>query len=245
MEITEKMEPEKGAPEPIKINLRSVKDRIVEACRRSGRDPDGVRLVLVSKGVSTDRILEARDAGCLVFGENKVQEALGKIERLRRESFHWHFIGHLQKNKVKHIIGLFDLIHSVDSLELAEKIHQSGARAQAVTLVLMQVNVSGEASKFGIRPEDLEKVLRACRQLSAIKVHGLMTLPPFDPDPEKSRPYFAQLRDLRDRMAALDIERIDLRHLSMGMTNDYEIAVEEGATLVRVGTGIFGRRVAV
>ena len=222
-------------------NLAAVKERMALAARKSGREPDSVRLVAVSKTVPAERIEVGGIEGC-VLGENKVQEARGKIEALGTESYHWHFIGHLQRNKVKYIPGLFELIHSVDNSELAEDIHSYSLRHDLVTPVLIQVNISGEASKSGVHPNDLEDLLGMLISLNGISVRGLMTIPPYDPDPEQSRKHFAALRKLRDRMKAVDIENITMDELSMGMSNDFEVAIEEGATWVRVGTAIFGER---
>ncbi len=223
-------------------NLSSVKERMVRAARNAGRDPKEVRLVAVTKTVPVDLILEAhRSDGC-VFGENKVQEAREKIGAPGTDNLRWHFIGHLQKNKVKYIPGWFELIHSVDNPELAEEIHRHSLQHDLVTPVLIQVNVSGEASKSGVAPEGLEGLLESVTHLTGISVRGLMTIPPFDPDPERSRKHFAGLRTLRDRMAKLNIENITLDELSMGMSSDFEVAIEEGATWVRVGSAIFGPR---
>ncbi len=226
----------------ISDNLESVHTRIADAARKSGRPPESVRLIAVSKEIADDKIIEARKAGAVLFGENKVQEALDKIERLAGENIRWHFIGHLQKNKVKQVVGRFEMIHSIDSLELAEAVHKKSVDLGVVTPVLVQVNISGEESKFGISPGELEGFLRPVSRLPGIRVEGLMTIPPFDPDPGKSRPYFVRLRELRDRCAGLAIENISMDELSMGMSNDFEVAVEEGATIVRVGTAIFGPR---
>ncbi len=223
-------------------NLVSIKERMAQAARNSGRDPEEVRLVAVTKTVSVEKIIEAGTVGGCVFGENKVQDAQSKIEILGTDAYHWHFIGHLQRNKVKYIPGLFELIHSVDRSELAGEIHRHSQDHGRVTPVLIQVNVSGEASKSGVAPGDLENLLDRVAHLNGISVRGLMTLPPFDPDPEQSRKHFAALRKLRDRMQALNMENISLKELSMGMSNDFEVAIEEGATWVRVGTAIFGTR---
>ncbi|MEE8268727.1 MAG: YggS family pyridoxal phosphate-dependent enzyme [Nitrospinaceae bacterium] len=223
-------------------NLATVKERMAEAARKAGRDPQEVRLVAVSKTVPVERIAEAGEIGGCVFGENKVQEAQDKIKILGMGSYHWHFIGHLQRNKVKYIPGLFELIHSVDNSELAEEIHRHSMKHELVTPVLIQVNVSGETSKSGVAPDDLEELLEMVVSLNGISVRGLMTIPPFDPDPEKSRKHFAALRQLRDRIQKLDIENSSMDELSMGMSNDFVVAIEEGATWVRVGTAIFGAR---
>ena len=215
---------------------------MVEAARKSGRDPSRIRLLAVTKQVSQEKIRQAQNAGATLFGENKVQEVIKKIDALGREKFHWHFIGHLQKNKVKNILGLFELIHSVDSVALAELIHSGSLKHGYVTPILVQVNVSGESSKSGVAPERLEETLTAASKFTGVKVNGLMTIPPFDPEPEKSRRYFARLRELRDSMEKTGIENISLRELSMGMSNDYMTAIEEGATIVRLGSAIFGSR---
>ena len=214
-------------------NLARIKERMAQAARKSGREPDAVRLVAVTKTVPAERIAEAGILDGCVFGENKVQEARDKIETLGTESYHWHFIGHLQRNKVKYIPGLFELIHSVDNSELAEEIHRYSLKQSLVTPVLIQVNVSGETSKSGVAPNDLEELLDMVVSLSGISVRGLMTIPPFDPDPEQSRKHFAALRKLRDRIRSVDIENVSMDELSMGMSNDFEVAIEEGATWVR------------
>jgi len=223
-------------------NLKTVLARIHQAAQKSGRPAESIQLVAVSKTKSQDLIREARQAGQLVFGENKVQEARRKVEVLGSENFHWHFIGHLQKNKVKYIIGLFECIHSVDSVELAELIHKHSLMEGRVTPILIQVNVSGEISKFGIPPEELEGLLQTVAGFKGVEVQGLMTIPPFDPDPENTRPCFSRLRQLRDDMGKRTIPNIIMKELSMGMSHDFEVAIEEGATLVRVGTAIFGSR---
>ena len=221
-------------------NLVEVRERISRAIQKSGREPDSARLITVSKQISVDRIEEARAAGAVVFGENKIQEAIPKIEQMGAEGIFWHFIGHLQKNKIKFLDECFDLIHSVDSFELAEKIAKHYHSENRVQRILLQVNVSGEAAKFGMEPKELEKQMAEFFQLQGIQVEGLMTIPPFDSDPENSRRYFSRLRELREQYEKQN--ELPLNELSMGMSNDFEVAVEEGATLVRVGTAIFGPR---
>lgn len=223
-------------------NLASVIHHIGEAARKAGRNPDSIRLIVVSKQVSSEKIIEVYQAGSKCFGENKVQEAVSKIDEVNAQDVSWHFIGHLQKNKIKYLDSRFDLIHSVSSLSLAEKIsaHCEGKNQQQA--VLLQVNISGEEAKFGMTPSEIEEQLPAFGQLQGIRVQGLMTIPPQDPDAKNSRQYFSALRELRDKCQTMNIEGIELNELSMGMTNDYPIAVEEGATLVRVGTAIFGQR---
>ena len=227
----------------ISENLVQVKRCIIEAAKRAGRDPSGVRLLAVTKEQSDATVAKGIQAGMTLLGENKVQEASGKIEAFgRKNGLEWHFIGRLQKNKVKFIFDLFDLIHSVDSLALAEAIHKKAQRIGSCMPILLQVNISGEKSKLGIDPLDLPREIRKFAKLEGVKISGLMTIPPFDRDPETSRPYYARLRELRDTCSSLNIPRICLDELSMGMSNDYEVAIEEGATLVRVGTGLFGPR---
>ena len=221
-------------------NLAEVRERISQAIQKSGREPDSVRLITVSKQISVDRIEEARAAGAVVFGENKIQEAISKIEQMEAEGIFWHFIGHLQKNKIKFLDERFDLIHSVDSFELAEKIAKHYHSENRVQRILLQVNVSGEAAKFGMEPKELEKQMAEFFQLQGIQVEGLMTIPPFDSDPENSRRHFSRLRELREQYEKQN--GLPLNQLSMGMSNDFEVAIEEGATLVRVGTAIFGPR---
>ena len=186
------------------------------------------------------QIEEARIAGAVIFGENKIQDAVPKVDQMGSEGISWHFIGLLQKNKVKFLGEHFDLIHSVDSLELAEKIAAQCQTENRVQSVLLQVNVSGETAKFGMEPGELEKQMVAFSRLKGIRVEGLMTIPPYHPNPENSRRHFSRLRGFRDQCEKQN--RLSLHKLSMGMTNDFEVAVEEGATLVRVGTAIFGPR---
>jgi hypothetical protein len=227
----------------ISENLVQVKRCIIEAAKRAGRDPSGVRLLAVTKEQSDATVAKGIQAGMTLLGENKVQEASGKIEAFgRKNGLEWHFIGRLQKNKVKFIFDLFDLIHSVDSLALAEAIHKKAQKIGSCMPILLQINISGEKSKLGIDPLDLPREIRKFAKLEGVKISGLMTIPPFDRNPETSRPYYARLRELRDTCSSLNIPRIYLDELSMGMSNDYEVAIEEGATLVRVGTGLFGPR---
>ena len=223
-------------------NLASIDSRIANAARKVGRDPETVRLVVVSKQVPIEKIEEAGQAGQVLFGESKVQEALQKIESLNARHYHWHFIGHVQKNKAKGMVGRFDRVHSVDGLPLAETLHRLSIEKNVVTAILIQVNVSGEESKSGVSPEHLEELLVQVSKMPGVSVRGLMTIPPYHPDPQNSRRYFTALRELRDRMAQAGIENIGLSELSMGMSNHFEVAIEEGATWVRVGTAIFGAR---
>lgn len=219
-------------------NLAEVQRRIAAAAHKAGRDPAQVRLVAVSKTMPLELIREAVAAGQRLFGENYLQEARGKIEALG-EAAAWHFIGHLQSNKAKAAVELFELIHGVDRLKLAKALDAAAAQMGKVQEILVQVNLAGEASKSGTGPDAAPDLLRQITLLPHLKVLGLMTMPPFL-EPEAVRPYFRQLRQLRDRLE--DLGGQPLPELSMGMSGDYEVAIEAGATLVRVGTAIFGSR---
>jgi pyridoxal phosphate enzyme (YggS family) len=219
-------------------NFSRVKERIERAAHASGRDPREIKLVAVSKTIEPARIREAIEAGASILGENYVQEAQKKIEVMGRPVA-WHFIGHLQSNKAKVGVQLFDVIHSLDSVHLAEELNRRAVQADRVLQVLIEVNLAREASKFGTDEEKLFTLARRVKELDHLSLEGLMTMPPFFEAPEESRPYFVELRKWKERM-----ERggIPIRELSMGMSNDFEIAIEEGATYVRVGTAIFGSR---
>jgi pyridoxal phosphate enzyme (YggS family) len=225
----------------ISENVARVKERSEMAARRSGRNPAAVRLVAVSKTVEAERVLRAIEAGVKILGENYVQEAQKKIESLGREVA-WHFIGHLQTNKAKVATRLFDLIHSVDRLALAQELNRQALQQEKVLPVLLQVNLSGETTKSGARDIEIFQMAEKLSAMRGISVRGLMTMPPYFADPEASRPYYAELRELGERLAQQKLPRILMEELSMGMSNDFEVAVEEGATLVRVGTAIFGPR---
>ncbi len=220
-------------------NLEEVRRRIAAAARKVGRDPAAVKLVAVSKTVDVTRIKEALAAGQKIFGENYLQEARGKIEALGPGA-QWHFIGHLQSNKAKAAVALFHLIHSVDRSNLAQALERAAAQAGKIQEILLQVNLAGEETKSGAPPAAMPDLLRETARLPHLRVAGLMTLPPWLDDPEAVRPYFRGLRELRERLLQLNI--CPLPELSMGMSGDFETAIEEGATLVRVGTAIFGRR---
>jgi len=226
----------------MKERIKRVIERIAEAAERAGRDPAEVGLVAVTKTHPEAAVREAADAGLSVFGENYVQEARDKIEALADLDFSWHFIGHLQSNKAKYAVELFDLIHSVDSLKLAKEIDKQAEKRGKVQDVLVQVNLGNEPTKSGTGQDEAADLCRETARLKHVKIRGLMTMPPFFDEPEKARPYFAALHRLRDRIAALSIEGVFMEGLSMGMTGDFEAAVEEGATWVRIGTAIFGER---
>jgi pyridoxal phosphate enzyme (YggS family) len=226
----------------MKKRIQEILERIEAAAVRAGRDPAEVGLVAVTKTHPAEAVREAVAAGLSVFGENYVQEAREKIETLADLSISWHFIGHLQSNKAKYAVGLFDLIHSVDSVKLAREIDKQAEKHGKVQDVLIQVNLGKEPTKSGTAEEDLEALCREAARFEHLRIRGLMTLPPFFDQPEKARPYFAALRRLRDRMAGLAIDGVQMEALSMGMTGDFEAAVEEGATWVRIGTAIFGER---
>ena len=222
-------------------NIKIVRDNIEKACSRCGRDPKEVTLIAVSKTKPVEDVRAAMAAGMEYFGENKVQELTMKMDTIT-EPLHWNMIGHLQKNKVKYIVGRAELIHSVDSLDLAQKIQSEAAKKNVVANILLEVNVSGEESKFGIRPEQLEDLVRQIAVLPNVHIKGLMTVAPFTEDPEENRQYFRNLRNLAVDIKSKNIDNVTMSVLSMGMTGDYTVAIEEGATMVRVGTGIFGER---
>ena len=223
-------------------NIDHVEKKIAEACERAGRPRESVQLIVVSKTKPVPDLMEALNYGHNVFGENKVQEIRDKVEAMGTEGIHWHMIGHLQANKVKYLIGVVDLIHSVDNDKLAAEIEKQAAKHDVVMDVLCEVNMAGEETKFGLKPEETMDFVKRISELPHLKVRGLMTIAPYTEDPESNRVYFKGLRELKDRINAEHIPGVDMDTLSMGMTGDYEVAIEEGATLVRVGTGIFGER---
>jgi pyridoxal phosphate enzyme (YggS family) len=224
-------------------NLRAVRERLARAAERAGRAEADVALVAISKTHPQERIREAFAAGQRAFGENKVQEAEPKVlalQDLRGAGLRWHLVGHLQSNKAKKAAPLFDLVHSLDGADLGRKLAQAAAQAGRTVEALVQADLAGEATKHGVAEADLFKTLEALRAIPSLRVLGLMILPPYTPDPEAVRPFFRRLRELRD--GALREELLESGELSMGMSHDFEVAVEEGATLVRVGTAIFGER---
>ena len=226
----------------IRENLASIETRIRMACERSGRDRSSVHLIAVTKTKPLEMLREAYDAGQRDFGENKVQEICRKKPELP-DDLRWHMIGHLQRNKVRQLIGQTVLIHSVDSYRLAETISAEAVKAQIVMPVLIEVNAAKEDSKYGVMPENTEELVRAVSGLPGIHVEGLMTIAPYTDDPETNRPYFVLLRQLAVDIDNKCIDNVSMGKLSMGMTGDFEVAIEEGATHIRVGTGIFGERI--
>jgi pyridoxal phosphate enzyme (YggS family) len=225
----------------IASNLQSIMDRIRTATLAAGREPSSVRLVAVSKTRPADDVLQACRAGQVVFGENYVQELAAKAAEVR-EAVEWHFIGHLQSNKVKQLAGLVNMIHSIDRLSLAEEVSRQWGRLGSCCDILVQVNLSGEASKSGTTEAEALQLVRAVSALPHVRIRGLMTMPPFFDDPEAARPFFAELMRLSRRIKAERIPGVGMGELSMGMSGDFEAAIQEGATLVRVGTSIFGSR---
>jgi PLP dependent protein len=225
----------------VRQNIAHVRNRITEAALRAGRNASEVRLMAVTKAVDDDRIMEAIAAGVDIIGESYVQEAKRKIEKMGR-SIPWHMIGYLQGNKAKYAVRLFDMIHSVDRMDLASELDRRARGVGQVIKIMIEVNVSGEETKSGVPLGRAIPLIREIASLGNISIQGLMTMPPWFDDPEDARPYFAALRELRDRVSEEQIPGVEMRELSMGMSGDYEVAVEEGATIVRVGTRIFGDR---
>ncbi len=219
-------------------NLRLIRDRMAKAASRVGRNPTEIKLVAVTKNVPVLEINQAIEAGITDIGENRVQELREKFGKLGNAAT-WHFVGHLQTNKVKYIIDFVELIQSVDSLKLAQEIQKRAQRANRIQKVLVEVNVSGEESKFGIDPQKLMSFMKEITKLDHIVVKGLMTLAPLVEDTEETRPVFRTLRELGEDVRKLNLPQIEMEYLSMGMTNDFEIAIEEGSNMVRIGTGIF------
>ncbi len=226
----------------VEERYHEIQKRVAEACARAGRNPEEVTLIAVSKTKPVSDLEEAYEAGARDFGENKVQEILEKYPRLPAD-IRWHMIGHLQTNKVRQVVGRACLIHSVDSVKLAREIEKESARQGLVTPVLLEVNVAREESKFGFFAEDVAAALTEIAALPHVKVRGLMTIAPFVADAEENRHVFRKLYQLFIDMKSKNVDNIDMNILSMGMTGDFEVAIEEGATMVRVGTGIFGERI--
>jgi pyridoxal phosphate enzyme (YggS family) len=221
-------------------NLKRVLERIGAAAERAGRRPDDIQLIVSTKGRSVAEIEEAMRAGATVIGENRVQEAREKYDRLGGK-VSMHMIGHLQRNKVREALRIFSMIHSVNSLRLVEALEREAARAEKVVPILIEVNVSGESTKYGLSPAELKTVVEQIADMSYIQVEGLMTMTPITDNPEGVRPLFRQVREIAELIGRAAMPGVRMRHLSMGMSHDFEAAVEEGATMVRIGTAIFGR----
>jgi PLP dependent protein len=224
---------------PLSQAIQQVRERIRQACLRSGRRPEEVLLVAVSKTVSAERVEEALKAGLTHFGENYIQEAEKKIASLRQGT--WHFIGHLQSNKAKQAVALFPMIETLDSLNLARELNRRALQAGKTIDVLVQVNEAGEDTKSGLSPDRVPTLLEESPDWTSLRIRGLMSIPPYDPEPEKSRPWYRSLSQWQQKWRQ-QFPNLELGHLSMGMSHDFEIAIEEGATIVRVGTAIFGAR---
>jgi PLP dependent protein len=228
--------------EVLKKRLSNVKERIKKAAINCGRDPDTIRLVAVSKTIPEDMVREAIKAGAYILGENYIQEAGNKINALSAYPVSWHFIGHLQSNKAKYAVKLFDMIHTVDSLKLAKELNKQAKKINKIQKILIQVNISMESTKSGVHEEDAQKLIKEISLFENISIKGLMTMPPFFNNPEEAGPCFSALRNLRDKIRDGAIKNINMQELSMGMTGDFEVAIKQGATLVRIGTAIFGER---
>jgi len=226
----------------VKENVEIVRKRIREVCSRCGRNPEDVLLLGVSKTFGIDSIRDAVDAELFDFGENYAQEFLEKRSQISDERVRWHFIGHLQSNKVKYIAEHVYLIHSVDNDRLADELQKRGERMGRSLDILIEVHTTDEATKYGIPPEGTLDLVKRIAKFNRVRVQGLMTMGPFSDDPNDSRPSFQQLVTLRDKIVREGIENVSMRHLSMGMTHDFEVAIEEGSTIVRIGTAIFGER---
>ncbi len=226
----------------IKENIDRILERIALACERSGRNTEDITLIAVSKTVDADRAREAVESGLLNLGENRVQELVDKYEKLSDTLVKWHMIGHLQKNKVKYIIDKAELIHSVESIELADEINKRAAKNNLKANVLVELNIGEEDSKFGISEENAYDFVKSLEQFENINVLGLMTVAPFAEDPEEIRWVFKKMKVIFDNLSNMNIKNSNMKYLSMGMTNDFEIAIEEGANIIRIGTAIFGKR---
>ncbi len=226
----------------MKQRLKNVNDRINDAAYACGRNPETIRLVAASKTIPVDMVREAINAGVTILGESYIQEAREKTTELSACPVSWHFIGHLQTNKAKYAVRLFDLIHTVDSLKLARELNKQAKKINKIQSIMIQINISMESSKSGVYEQDSLSLIRDISCLQNLSIEGLMTMPPFFNSPEKARPYFSALRRLRDQIKKEAIQNVLTKELSMGMTGDFEVAIEEGATLVRIGTAIFGKR---
>jgi len=226
----------------IRENLQDIREKITEACRRSGRDVSEITLIAVSKTFSPDEIRKAVSEGVVDIGESYVQELAGKHEKLKTEPIRWHFVGPLQRNKVKYLVDFVHLIHSVESLKVCNEIEKRASRIDRNVDILIEVNTSGEPQKHGITPDEAPALFNEIAVFDHVHARGLMTMAPFVDDPDEARPSFKVLHDLRQRLLDEGVPDIQVQHLSMGMSNDFEVAIEEGATMVRIGSSIFGER---
>lgn len=226
----------------LKARIYTINEKIRSAALSSGKSPDDIKLIAVSKKKSAETVMKAIEAGQLIFGENYIQEAISKIESVSKNETKWHFIGHLQKNKAKYAVRLFDLIHTVDSEALAYELSKYAAKIGKIQNILIQVRIGDEDSKSGVLPENASELAIKISELENIRLVGLMTIPPHTEDPDEARGYFRQLRQIAEEIESKNIPGVTMKELSMGMSDDFEIAISEGATLVRVGTAIFGER---
>ncbi|HMK35230.1 MAG TPA: YggS family pyridoxal phosphate-dependent enzyme [Desulfomonilaceae bacterium] len=226
----------------ISENVRAVRDNIARAAERAGRNPEEIRIVAAAKGQGTEKITEAVAAGISIIGHNYLQEAAAGLESMKAPGVTYHMIGHLQRNKASKAFDLFDVIETVDDARLADALSRRAHAQSKVLGVMIQANLSGESQKSGIPADEVQRLAEYVRGLPAIRLMGLMTMPPFFDEPERARPFFARLRELREKLMSSGVLCADMNELSMGMTGDYEVAVEEGATLVRIGTALFGSR---
>lgn len=225
----------------LKQNILDIKRRANAAAKRSGRNPDNIHIVAVTKNISSEKIQKAVDEGLVILGENRVQEALTKFEVVKSD-VQWHLIGHLQKNKVKRAISMFSMIQSVDSMSLAEEINKRAKQIEQTIDILVQINIGREKTKYGIDPDEAVNFLEGLAMLSNLNVKGLMAIAPFKQNPEEVRPYFRHLREIFEIIKQKSIKNVHMDYLSMGMSGDFEVAIEEGANMIRIGTGIFGAR---
>jgi len=223
----------------VKENLEKINIKIKKIALRVNKNPDDIKLVAVTKTATIEQVKEVISAGVKMIGENKVQEAQKKYQFFAN-NIEWHLVGHLQTNKVKFAVEMFDLIHSVDSIKLAKEIDKRSVQFRKITDILIEVNVSGEKTKYGIKPEEIEYFLKEINEFSGIRIRGLMTIAPIVISKEEVRPYFSKLRELSEKINSISIKNVRMDYLSMGMTDDFEIALEEGANMIRIGRGIFG-----
>ncbi|HHX22978.1 MAG: YggS family pyridoxal phosphate-dependent enzyme [Tepidanaerobacteraceae bacterium] len=225
----------------LECNIANIKTRVKAAAERSGRDFNDINIIAVTKNFPVSIIQKAVDQGIVILGENRVQEAAAKVENVKGD-VQWHLIGHLQKNKVKRAVEMFSMIQSVDSISLANEINKRADKLKRVVEILVQINIGRETTKYGIEPEQAISFIKDVSLLSNLKVRGLMTIAPYKENPEEVRVYFRHMREIYENIKNKSFENIDMTYLSMGMSNDFEVAIEEGANMIRIGTGIFGAR---